>query len=45
MDNPDTHGDGTAKTKVAVCDGSLLQKWNAPANLTDPDTLTNTVEK
>jgi hypothetical protein len=45
VSNPDTHGDGTAKTKVAVCDGSLLQKWNAPANLTDPDTLTNTVEK
>ncbi|MET8148423.1 ricin-type beta-trefoil lectin domain protein [Actinoplanes sp. NPDC049668] len=45
VDTPDTHGDGTAKTKVAACDGSLLQKWNAPANLTDPDTLTNTVEK
>ena len=43
--NPDTHSDGTAKTKVAKCDGSLLQKWNAPANLTDPDPITNIIEK
>lgn len=42
---PDTHTDGTAKVKVAKCDGSLLQKWNAPADLTDPDALTGTTEK
>jgi hypothetical protein len=45
VSSPDTHGDGTAKAKVARCDGSLLQKWNAPANLTNPNTLSNTVEK
>ncbi|MEU7907048.1 RICIN domain-containing protein [Actinoplanes sp. NPDC049118] len=45
VSSPDTHPDGTAKTRVATCDGSLLQKWNAPANLTNPDPLTNTIEK
>jgi ricin-type beta-trefoil lectin protein len=39
---PDTNSDGTAKVKVAVCDGSELQKWNAPANLNEPLVLTNT---
>jgi hypothetical protein len=43
--NPDTHPDGTAKVKVAVCSKSELQKWNAPANLNEPLTLTNTRER
>jgi hypothetical protein len=43
--SPDTHSDGTAKAKVAVCDGSEMQKWNAPANLNEPLALTNTKEK
>jgi hypothetical protein len=42
---PDTHSDGTAKVKVAVCNGSELQKWNAPADLNQPLAVTNTVEK
>jgi hypothetical protein len=42
---PDTHPDGTAKVKVAVCSKSELQKWNAPANLNLPLALTNTREK
>jgi hypothetical protein len=42
---PDTHTDGTAKAKVAVCNSSELQKWNAPANLNQPLVLTNTREK
>lgn len=42
---PDTHSDGTAKAKVAVCDGSELQKWNAPATLNKPLVLTNTRER
>jgi hypothetical protein len=37
----DTHSDGTSKVKVAVCSGSELQKWNAPANLSQPTPLTN----
>jgi hypothetical protein len=41
----DTHPDGTAKTKVAPCDSSELQKWNAPANLNEPLALTKTREK
>jgi hypothetical protein len=41
----DTHTDGTAKVKVAVCTKSELQKWNAPANLHEPLVLTNTKEK
>jgi hypothetical protein len=41
----DTHSDGTSKVKVAVCTGSELQKWNAPANLKLPTPLTNIVEK
>jgi hypothetical protein len=42
---PDTHGDGTAKVKVAPCTSSELQKWNAPANFNKPLVLTNTREK
>jgi Ricin-type beta-trefoil lectin domain len=42
---PDTHTDGTAKAKVADCDSSELQKWNAPANLNEPLVLTNTKER
>jgi hypothetical protein len=42
---PDTHTDGTAKVKVAVCDDSELQKWNAPADLNQPIAVSNTVEK
>jgi hypothetical protein len=43
--NPEVHGDGTAKLKVAPCDDSELQKWNAPADLNEPLALTNTREK
>jgi hypothetical protein len=43
--SPDTHGDGTAKVKVAACTSSELQKWNAPANFNKPLVLTNTREK
>jgi type II secretory pathway pseudopilin PulG len=42
---PDTHSDGTAKVKVATCNKSELQKWNAPADLNKPLALTNTTEK
>ncbi|HET6529840.1 MAG TPA: ricin-type beta-trefoil lectin domain protein [Actinoplanes sp.] len=42
---PDTHTDGTAKVKVATCNNSELQKWNAPADLNQPIALTNTTEK
>ena len=42
---PDTHTDGTAKVKVAACNSSELQKWNAPADLNQPLAVTNTVEK
>jgi hypothetical protein len=42
---PDTHSDGTAKVKVAVCNGSELQKWNAPPNFNKPLVLTNTRER
>ncbi|GGL07656.1 hypothetical protein GCM10014719_07180 [Planomonospora parontospora subsp. antibiotica] len=42
---PDTHSDGTSKAKVAVCDGSELQKWNAPANFNRPLPLTDITEK
>ncbi|MCA2215344.1 RICIN domain-containing protein [Jidongwangia harbinensis] len=41
----DTHTDGTAKVKVAVCTKSDLQKWNAPPDLTEPLALTDTKEK
>nr|BFE84817.1 hypothetical protein GCM10020093_074180 [Planobispora longispora] len=42
---PDTHSDGTSKVKVAPCTGSELQKWNAPANLTQPLPLTDIREQ
>ncbi|MFG1608719.1 ricin-type beta-trefoil lectin domain protein [Actinoplanes sp. NPDC049265] len=41
----DTHTDGTAKVKLAVCSSSELQKWNAPPDLNKPTALTNTKEK
>jgi hypothetical protein len=41
----DAHGDGTSKVKVAVCNSSELQKWNAPANLNKPTPLTDLTEK
>jgi hypothetical protein len=41
----DTHSDGTSKVKVAVCSGSELQKWNAPANLSVPTPITDVNEK
>jgi hypothetical protein len=44
--NPkDTHSDGTSKVKVAVCSSSLLQKWNAPPNFSDPTPLKDVGEK
>ena len=43
--SPDTHGDGTAKVKVAPCSAAELQKWNAPANLNKPLVLTDVLEK
>ena len=42
---PDTYTDGTAKAKVAPCDNSGRQKWNAPANFNQPLVLTNTCER
>ena len=42
---PDTHSDGTAKVKLATCNNSELQKWNAPADLNEPTALTKTTEK
>jgi Ricin-type beta-trefoil lectin domain len=41
----DTHSDGTSKVKVAVCNSSELQKWNAPANINKPTPLTDLIEK
>lgn len=41
----DAHSDGTSKVKVAVCDSSELQKWNAPANIKKPTPLTDLIEK
>lgn len=43
--SPDTHGDGTAKVKIAPCSAAELQKWNAPANLNKPLVLTDVLEK
>ncbi|GAA3450870.1 RICIN domain-containing protein [Dactylosporangium matsuzakiense] len=34
-----------SKLTVATCDGSKLQKWNAPANIEDPTPLKNIGEK
>lgn len=41
--NPDLSS-GISKLKVAVCDGSALQKWNAPANIERPSPLTDIEE-
>jgi hypothetical protein len=41
----DAHGDGTSKVKVAVCNNSELQKWNAPPNINKPTPLTDLTEK
>ncbi|MCO8269126.1 RICIN domain-containing protein [Actinoplanes sp. TRM 88003] len=41
----DFHSDGTSKVKVSVCNTSELQKWNAPANISQPTPLTDLVEK
>jgi hypothetical protein len=41
----DAHGDGTSKVKVAVCNSSELQKWNAPPNINKPTPLTDLYEK
>ncbi|MET7424667.1 hypothetical protein [Dactylosporangium sp. NPDC005555] len=39
-------GSSTAsKLTTAVCDGTKLQKWNAPANIEDPTPLKNIGEK
>ena len=43
--NPETHTDGTAKVRTALCSSSHLQKWNAPATYDRPKALTNTREK
>jgi hypothetical protein len=43
-DNWDT-GDRVAKLSVASCSDSLLQKWNAPANLTDSRGLKDYTER
>jgi hypothetical protein len=40
----DFHGDGTSKVKVSVCNRTELQKWNAPANISQPTPLTDLVE-
>ncbi|MEU4423033.1 ricin-type beta-trefoil lectin domain protein [Actinoplanes sp. NPDC024001] len=34
-----THTDGTSRIMVATCNSSELQKWNAPANLTQKSPL------
>jgi hypothetical protein len=44
VSKPDTHSDGTSKVKVAVCNSTDLQKWNAPANINLPTPLTDLVE-
>ncbi|WIM95174.1 RICIN domain-containing protein [Actinoplanes oblitus] len=42
--NVDLHSDGTSKVKVAVCNSSELQKWNAPANISNSSPLGDVVE-
>jgi hypothetical protein len=37
----DVHTDGTSKVKVGVCSSNELQKWNAPANISNPTPLTD----
>lgn len=39
------HGDGTSKVKIATCDTSDLQKWNAPANINQPTPLVDLTEQ
>lgn len=41
----DFHSDGTSKVKVAVCNTSDIQKWNAPANINQPTPLVNLTEQ
>ncbi|WP_412748610.1 ricin-type beta-trefoil lectin domain protein [Krasilnikovia sp. M28-CT-15] len=41
----DTHTDGTAKVKVAVCTKESLQKWNAPPYFNEPLSLSGINEK
>ncbi|MBU2664642.1 RICIN domain-containing protein [Actinoplanes bogorensis] len=41
----DFHSDGTSKVKVSVCNTSELQKWNAPANISNPTPLVDLIEK
>ncbi|MEV8505167.1 ricin-type beta-trefoil lectin domain protein [Actinoplanes sp. NPDC051475] len=42
--NPETHSDGTAKVRTALCTSSHLQKWNAPPTYDRPKALSNTRE-
>ncbi|MFI7598749.1 ricin-type beta-trefoil lectin domain protein [Actinoplanes sp. NPDC049681] len=42
--NKDTHVDGTAKVKMAACNGDELQAWNAPPAYNEPLALTETKE-
>lgn len=42
--SPDLFWGIGSKTKVEICNGSPLQKWNAPANFDSPDPLTNVKE-
>ncbi|MEV4639238.1 hypothetical protein AB0J80_17975 [Actinoplanes sp. NPDC049548] len=42
--NPETHTDGTAKVRTALCSLNHLQKWNAPPGFDDPKRLTGTRE-
>ena len=45
---PDTYNNGSyqvSKIVVAACDGSELQKWNAPPNILDPLPIMNVGER
>jgi hypothetical protein len=43
---PDVHGSaGTSRIIVATCDGSLLQKWNAPPSVVSPLPIRDLQEK
>lgn len=39
------HSDGTSKVLVATCSTAEIQKWNAPANVSQPTPLVNLTEK
>ena len=39
------HSDGTSRIKIATCSSSELQKWNAPANITNSSPISDIVEK